>query len=88
MDKIQILNDSRMARIVYDHFDQYTKKLRSDLLSRLLALTKTGPIDPQVYAKFLGGIEALDELDSTIRKNVLKGEKVERELLHAAREQD
>ena len=88
MDKIHLLNDSRMARIVYDSFGKYIAKHRADLLSRLLAMTKTGPVDPQVYAKFLGGIEALDELDSVIRKSVLKGEKVERELLDAARKQD
>lgn len=88
MDKLQLLNDSRMARIVYDQFGQYMNKHRSDLLTRLLAMTKTGPVDPQIYAKFLGGIEALDELDSIIRKSVLKGEKVERELLDAARKSE
>ena len=88
MDKIRVLNDSRMARIVYDSFGQYLKNHKSSLLSRLLAATKTGPVDPQIYAKFLGGIEALDELDSIIKKNVLKGEKVEKELLDAARNQE
>lgn len=87
MDKLQILNDSRMARIVFESCEQYVSKHRTDLLSRLLALTKTGPVDPQVYAKFLGGIEALNELESVIRKSILKGEKVERELLDAARNQ-
>lgn len=85
MDKIQILNDSRMARIVYEQFSQYIQKKRADLLARVLAETRAGPVDPQIYAKFLGGIDALDDLDSIIKKNVLKGEKIERELLDASR---
>jgi hypothetical protein len=85
MDKIQILNDSRMARIVYEQFSQYIQKKRADLLARVLAETRAGPVDPQIYAKFLGGIDALDDLDSIIRKSVLKGERVEKELLDATR---
>jgi uncharacterized phage-associated protein len=85
MDKIQLLNDSRMARIVYEQFSQYIQKKRAELLARVLAETRAGPVDPQIYAKFLGGIDALDDLDSVIKKSVLKGEKIERELLDAAR---
>lgn len=88
MDKIQVLNDSRMARLVYDSFKSILDKQRSDLLNRLLSETKVGPIDPQIYAKYLGGISALDEFDSVVRKQVFKGEKIERELLDAARSTD
>jgi hypothetical protein len=84
MDKIAILNDSRMARIVFDAFKQVIEKQKSDLLARLLAETKAGPVDPQTYAKFLGGISALEELESVIKRQVFKGEKIERELLDAA----
>jgi len=31
MDKIQVLNDSRMARLVYDSFKSILDKQRSDL---------------------------------------------------------
>ena len=85
MDKIQVLNDSRMARIVYEQFSKYVQKKRADLLARILSETRAGPVDPQIYAKFLGGIDALDDLDAVIRKDVLKGERVERELLDADR---
>lgn len=85
MDKIQVLNDSRMARLVYDTFRDLIQKHRNDLLNRLLSETKLGAVDPQIYAKHLGGIAALDEFDSAVRKQVLKGEKIERELLYAAR---
>ncbi len=88
MDKIQILNDSRMARLVYDSFRDVIEKQKKDLLGRLLSETKTGPLDPQVYAKYLGGISALDEFESVVRKQIFKGEKIERELLDAARNTD
>lgn len=84
MDKIALLNDSRMARIVFDSFKSLIDKHKNDLLNRLLAETKAGPVDPQTYAKFLGGISAIEELEGIIRKQVLKGEKIERELLDAA----
>lgn len=85
MDKLQLLNDSRMARLVFDQLGEYLKKQRADLLSRLIAATKTGPLDPQIYAKHLGGIEALEELEFILKKTILKGEKIERELLDADR---
>lgn len=88
MDKISILNDSRMARIVFESFQSVIEKSKSDLLNRLLGETKLGPVDPQIYAKYLGGISALEELEFTIRKQVLKGEKIERELLDAATRSD
>jgi hypothetical protein len=88
MDSIQLLNDSRMARIVYEQFSKYIQKKRTELLNRILSETRAGPVDPQIYAKFLGGIDALDDLDSVIRKDVLKGEKAERELLDAARKSE
>jgi len=88
MDKIQVLNDSRMARLVYDSFKSILDKQRGDLLNRLLSETKVGPVDPQTYAKYLGGISALDEFDSVVRKQIFKGEKIERELLDAARSTD
>ena len=84
MDKIAILNDSRMARIVFDAFKQVIEKQKSDLLARLLAETKAGPVDPQTYAKFLGGISALEELETVVKRQVIKGEKIEKELLDAA----
>lgn len=81
MDKISILNDSRIARIAYDSFKSIIEKQKNDLLARLLAETKMGPLDPQIYAKFLGGISAIEELESIIKRQILKGEKIERELL-------
>lgn len=85
MDKISVLNDSRLARIGYEFTRALLERGKKDLLARLLSETKTGPLDPQVYAKYLGGISALDEIDSLFRKEILKGEKVERELLDASR---
>lgn len=84
MDKIGLLNDSRMARIVFESFKILIDKQKGDLLNRLLSELKTGPLDAQVYAKHLGGISALEELEIVIRKQILKGEKIERELLDAA----
>jgi|GEM_PF-4798946 len=84
MDKIELLNDSRMARIVFESFKGVIDKQKADLLSRLLSETKTGPLDPQIYAKFLGGISALEELESVVKRQINKGEKTERELLDAA----
>jgi len=85
MDKISVLNDSRLARIAYDFIRGQLEKTRKDLLARILAELKSGPVDPQIYAKHLGGIAALDEVDAIFRKEVLKGEKIERELLDADR---
>lgn len=84
MDKIAVLNSSRMARATYGATKEILDKHRKDLLARLLAQTKVGPVDPQVYAKFLGGISALDELESVIRKEIMKGESIEKELLDAS----
>jgi hypothetical protein len=84
MDKISILNDSRIARIAYEAIKEILEKQKKDLLQRLLAETKVGPLDPQVYAKHLGGIAALEELDAVVRKAIVKGEKLEKELLDAA----
>jgi hypothetical protein len=85
MDKISVLNDSRIARIAYDAIKEILEKQKKDILQRLLSETKVGPLDPQVYAKHLGGIAALEELEGSVRKAILKGEKIERELLDAAR---
>lgn len=84
MDKLNILNESRMARVGYSSAKPYIDALRKDLLARLLAQTKVGPIDPQIYAKFLGGISAIDELEALLKREVLKGEKIEKELLDAS----
>ena len=88
MDKIHVLNQSRMARHVYDVSKSLIEAHKKALLDRLLSETRTGPVDPQTYAKFLGGISALDELDIAIRKSILKGEQIERELLDAATRSD
>lgn len=88
MDKIDVLNQSRMARHVYDVSKSLIETHKKALLDRLLSETRTGPVDPQTYAKFLGGISALDELDIAIRKSILKGEQIERELLDAATRSD
>jgi hypothetical protein len=84
MDKIGLLNNSRMARAAYALLKEYLDKQRKDLLARLLAQTKVGPVDPQIYAKFLGGIASLDELEGVIRREILKGEPIEKELLNAS----
>lgn len=84
MDKIALLNDSRMARIAYDFIRSFIEKNRQSHLSRVLAEIKTGPVDPQVYAKHLGAIAALDELEASFKREVFKGEKLERELLDAS----
>ena len=83
MDKISVLNDSRMARISFDFIRPLIEKHRQLYLSRILAETKAGPVDVQVYAKHLGSIAALDELEASFKKEILKGEKIERELLDA-----
>lgn len=83
MDKISVLNDSRMARIAYDFLRTLLEKHRQNHLSRILAEIKTGPVDAQIYAKHLGAIAALEELESSFKREILKGEKVERELLDA-----
>lgn len=85
MDKISVLNDSRVARIAYEAVRGMLEKTKKDLLARLMAELKLGPVDPQVYAKHLGGIAAIEEIDSIFRKEILKGEKIERELLDADR---
>lgn len=84
MEKLEILNESRVARHVYEATKRYLDEHKKSLLDRLLAETRTGPIDPQTYAKYLGGISALDELEVALKKTILKGEKTERELLDAA----
>jgi uncharacterized phage-associated protein len=85
MDKIAILNDSRMARVIYEAINAILERNKKDLLNRLLSETKSGPVDPQVYAKYLGGISALDELNVFLKKEIYRGEKIERELLDANR---
>lgn len=81
MTQIEVLNNSRMARIAFDAVKSFLDEQKKRILQRLLSETKTGPLDPQVYAKHLGGISALEELESILRKEVLKGEKTEQELL-------
>lgn len=82
MDKIQVLNDSRIARIAFDAVKKYLDEAKSKLLTRLIAETRTGPLDPQTYARHLGGISALEDLETTLKKEILKGEKSEMELLN------
>jgi hypothetical protein len=82
MDKISILNNSRLARIAYDAVREFLEDSKKKLLVRLLSESKTGPLDPQVYAKYIGGIQALEDLETLMKKEILKGEKVETELLH------
>jgi len=82
MDKIKVLNDSRMARLVFDTIESYLKQHKERHLNRLLAETKVGPLDPQIYAKHLGGISALEELETALKRDILKGEKTEKELLN------
>lgn len=82
MDRISILNNSRMARMAYDVIQEYLDSSKKRLLTRLLAEMKNGPLDPQIYSKHLGGIQALDDLESLIKKEILKGEKTEMELLN------
>lgn len=65
-----------------DVVKEYIDASKDRLLRRLLAETKTGPLDPQVYAKHLGGISALEELETSIKRDILKGEKTEMELLN------
>lgn len=84
MDKIEILNESRLSRLIYDATKNLFETHKKNLLARLLTETKSGPVDPQTYAKFLGGIAAIEDLDLAIRKSILKGEQTERELLDAA----
>ena len=83
MDKISVLNDSRMARIAYDFLRALLEKHKQNHLNRILAEIKTGPVDAQVYARHLGAIAGLEELESSFKREILKGEKVERELLNA-----
>lgn len=82
MDKIKVLNDSRMARLVFDTIESYLRQHKERHLTRLLSETKTGPLDPQTYAKHLGGISALEELEIALKRDILKGEKTEMELLN------
>jgi uncharacterized phage-associated protein len=84
MDKIEILNESRLARLIYDATKSLFEAHKKNLLARLITETKSGPVDPQTYAKFLGGIAVIEDLDLAIRKNILKGETIEKELLDAA----
>lgn len=88
MDRISILNNSRMARMAYDVIREYLEDSRKKILTRLLAEMKNGALDPQIYSKHLGGIQALDDLETLLRKEVLKGEKTEMEILNeSARKQ-
>lgn len=82
MNQIEVLNNSRIARIAFDAVKAFLDEQKKRTLQRLLSETKTGPLDPQVYAKHLGAISALEELEATLRKEVLKGEKTEQELLN------
>lgn len=82
MNQIEVLNNSRMARIAFDAIRHFLEEQKKRTLQRLLSETKTGPLDPQVYAKHLGAISALEELESTLRKEVIKGETTEQELLN------
>lgn len=81
MNSIEVLNSSRLARIAFDSVKKYLDDEKKKLLARLLSETKVGPLDPQIYAKYLGGISALEELEFTIKREILKGEKIETELL-------
>lgn len=82
MNQIEILNNSRIARIAFDAVKSFLDEQKKKTLQRLLSETKIGPLDPQVYAKHLGAISALEELEATLRKEVLKGERTEQELLN------
>lgn len=82
MDKVAILNNSRMARLAYETLKDFSEASKKRLLARLLAETKVGPLDPQTYAKYLGGIEAIEDLESILKKEILKGEKIETEILN------
>jgi len=81
VNSIEVLNSSRLARIAFDSVKKYLDDEKKKLLARLLSETKVGPLDPQIYAKYLGGISALEELEFTIKREILKGEKIETELL-------
>lgn len=81
-DNISVLNSSRMARISYEYTKEHFKKHKEELLKVLLSHMRNGAVDPQVYAKYLGGIQALDDLESFFKKEILKGEKIETELLN------
>lgn len=82
MNHIEILNNSRMARVAFDSVKKFLDSEKNKILARLLSEVKAGPVDPQIYAKYLGGISALEELEFTIKREILKGEKIETELLH------
>lgn len=78
---VEDIEKSRLARLALDVFSSYLTAKKQDLVKRLVQLQHKPGVQAQDYTALTGGISVIEELESELRRAVLKSDKLEKELI-------
>lgn len=85
--KLAILNTGKMAEIAFTHFSGIINKKKEIILAEIKSKARNSEHDVIQYACAISSINALDDLESLMKKQIDNGRQIEKEILDNGRKQ-
>lgn len=78
---VEDIERSRLARLAFDVFSTYLSAKKQDLVKRLVQLQHKTGVQAQDYTALTGGISVIEEIESELKRTILKSDQLEKELI-------